>query len=785
VIASFNRLVNNNTITDRIIIDRLINIDQWCLLGICVFLSEFFTTVIVSIMSIVFYGNIRRDYLITGFVAGFLVSLIICYFTILLIRRLRDIGGENIRAKEEIAVERNKFVAILEAMSDGVCILNRHFEIEYVNPALEKDFGPLDAGGRTPLDAGGRAPRKCYEYLCDSGVPCPSCKNEEVFSGQPTHVEWDFFKNGKTYDVSETLVRNSDGSVSKLEVLHDTTGRRKAEEELLRTKDSLRKIIDNSTNAIYAIDLEGRFTLANHSGSELTGYAVDELIGLPFSILFAPSVLPMVNEQFVKISVYGETVTRFEVELIRKDKSRRIITFSAAPVYQEGKIEAIIGTAEDITEQKEHEREIRKRDDRFFQLIDASPVAIAITEGEDNMHYLNKSFIDLFGYTLEDTPTVTAWWPLAYPDAEYRERIKAEWFDAIRRAVQTGATMEPMEAVVTSRDGTRRNIIFHMSPVGDFHHVVLIDITEIRRLENERKELEEALAMKTYVLERLNKNLEAVVNDKVNDIRQKETLLIQQSKMAAMGEMMAAVAHQWRQPLSIIGLLIQDVRDAYKYKELDDAYIDNTVKEVMTQVEFMSNTMNDFKNFFKPSREKETFNLIGIAAEVFSLFSHQLKIHTINYRITCHVHDMSFSHYSEVIPCDETTVTTYKNYLSHVILNVITNARDAIVERRQNGSMDAGEEGFIGIDVFRDDGTLRMEISDNGGGIPDGIIDRIFDPYFTTKEGEKGTGIGLYMSKVIIEQHIGGRLRASNRVSSDVSNHVSNGAAVFTIELPV
>ncbi|MBF0464327.1 MAG: HAMP domain-containing protein [Nitrospirae bacterium] len=289
----------------------------------------------------------------------------------------------------------------------------------------------------------------------------------------------------------------------------------------------------------------------------------------------------------------------------------------------------------------------------------------------------------------------------------------------------------------------------------------------------ERIKIEKDLHKKTRQLEELTCNLEKKADDEIKKRLQKEQMLIQQTKMAAMGEMMAAVAHQWKQPLNIVGLIIQDFKDAWNYKEIDDDYIDKTVKEVMKQINFMSNTLNDFKNFFNPCRRKETFDLIGIAANVFSLLSHQFKVNKISYRITCHVHNESFGHYSEVIPCDAITITSYKNYLSHVILNIISNSRDAIVDRKQKGLMDAAKEGMILVDVYRDDDTLRMEISDSGGGIPDEIIDKIFDPYFTTKEGEKGTGIGLYMSKMIVEDAIGGKL--------DVRN-IDSGA-VFTIEL--
>lgn len=293
---------------------------------------------------------------------------------------------------------------------------------------------------------------------------------------------------------------------------------------------------------------------------------------------------------------------------------------------------------------------------------------------------------------------------------------------------------------------------------------VMRDITKLKDTEN-------SLRAKTSALDLLNKNLEDTIKNKVEEIRQNEILLIQQAKMAAMGEMIGVITHQWKQPLNIIVILIQDIKDAWYCKELDEVYINKTVGEGMKQIDFMSKTITDFRNFFKPSKEKETFDLIRIAEDVFSLYSHQLKINSINYKITCHVHSKSFSHFSQVIPCGATTITTYRSYLLHAVLNIIINSNDAIIERRQKGEMD--NEGMIGIDIYRDNCIMRMEISDNGGGIHQGVIERIFDPYFTTKEGEKGTGIGLHMSKIIVENVLGGKIHARN---------IKSGA-VITIEL--
>jgi signal transduction histidine kinase len=266
-----------------------------------------------------------------------------------------------------------------------------------------------------------------------------------------------------------------------------------------------------------------------------------------------------------------------------------------------------------------------------------------------------------------------------------------------------------------------------------------------------------------------NKNLEDIVNTKVKEIRRNEQLLIQQTKMAAMGEMIGAIAHQWKQPLNSISLLIQDIKYAYAAGELDSDYLNNSLKQTFQQIAFMSKTIDEFSNFFKPKTEKETFNIIVLVGEVFSLLSSQFKINSISYKITCHVQNLTFKDYSEILIDNTTMITTYKNQLAHVLLNIINNAKDAIISKKQSEKL---HEGLIVIDCYNDNAIVKVEISDNAGGIPEEIIENIFEPYFTTK-ADKGTGIGLYMSKVIMEESLGGRISVRN---------IENGAT-FKLEL--
>lgn len=195
----------------------------------------------------------------------------------------------------------------------------------------------------------------------------------------------------------------------------------------------------------------------------------------------------------------------------------------------------------------------------------------------------------------------------------------------------------------------------------------------------------------------------------------------------------------------------------------------------MLLINMMSKTIDDFMNFFKPSKHKEIFDTMAAVCEVLSLTVAHFKARGINCRLTCHTCGNTFYDFRDIILYDAKTITGYKNEFKQVILNLLNNAKDAITERIEKGLMPQGEEGTIGFDFYRQDERVIITISDHDGGMPEEIINRIFEPYFTTKEQGKGTGIGLYITEMIVEKSIGGIITARN----------ISGRTEIRIELPV
>jgi signal transduction histidine kinase len=292
---------------------------------------------------------------------------------------------------------------------------------------------------------------------------------------------------------------------------------------------------------------------------------------------------------------------------------------------------------------------------------------------------------------------------------------------------------------------------------------IITRLAAIFAIAMDRKRMEEDLR-------EFNRTLERRVKEETNKLMVQEQILIQQSKLAALGEMIGAIAHQWRQPLNAISMITQDLRDAYKYGEFNENYLFNSVDKTLEQVRHMSVTIEDFRNFFMPSKEKVHFKLNSAVKEVIHLTHDQMMKAHISVSLDCRydaARKPGEGAHSKTCACEpELAVYGYPNEFKQALLNIMANARDAIVnKRRQDASAGARPPASK---------TVMLEIRDTGGGIPSGILAKLFEPYFTTKEGE-GTGIGLYMSKVIIEKNMGGLIRASN----------GEKGAVFTIELPV
>jgi PAS domain S-box-containing protein len=223
-------------------------------------------------------------------------------------------------------------------------------------------------------------------------------------------------------------------------------------------------------------------------------------------------------------------------------------------------------------------------------------------------------------------------------------------------------------------------------------------------------------------------------------LREKEQMLIQQSRQAAMGEMIGNIAHQWRQPLNSLGLIIQHLLMFYDLGDLTRDYLEKSISQSMEIIHHMSRTIDDFRNYFRPDKEKTTFKVGEAIANTLTLIEDSFKSQYIEI---------------EVVAKDDPAIYGYRNEFAQALLNILNNARDVLMERRTVSPK-------VTIIVSSEGERTVVTVKDNAGGIPEEIMEKIFDPYFSTKELQQGTGVGLFMSKTIIEKNMGGRLTARN-----------------------
>lgn len=252
-----------------------------------------------------------------------------------------------------------------------------------------------------------------------------------------------------------------------------------------------------------------------------------------------------------------------------------------------------------------------------------------------------------------------------------------------------------------------------------------------QKLENYNKTLENEVEEKTAELDSLNRNLQQEVQKKTQENFKQYQVLQQQSKLAAMGEILGSIAHQWRQPLNALSLAILNFQRDYKKKTLDDDLMDEFISKSTHTISFMSKTIDDFRDFFLIDKEKQEFDVKLAIEELLALQGALLKSHNI----AVNIEGTSFN------------INGYKSEFMQVVMNIINNAKDAFIKNETTHPV---------ITITLKNKTIKL--LDNAGGIDEDMIEKIFEPYFTTKHKSQGAGMGLYIAKMIIEDNMDGKI---------------------------
>ena len=263
-----------------------------------------------------------------------------------------------------------------------------------------------------------------------------------------------------------------------------------------------------------------------------------------------------------------------------------------------------------------------------------------------------------------------------------------------------------------------------------------------------------------YLLKRLNIQLNEKIQLEIEKNEEKNRILIQQSRMASMGEMLENIAHQWRQPLSTISVAASGMEIKKEFSTLSDNEFYESINHIKNATLYLSNTIEDFRNFFSKEKELSKMNVSSVIEKALELMGNTFMQNKINL----------------IKDINNIEILSLENELIQVLMNVLVNAKDAL------HSITSAEK-YLLIDVYQKGNTLIIQIKDNAGGIKEDIIDKIFEPYFTTKHKSTGTGIGLYMSKLLVEKHLKGTLSAKNKEFLYMDKTYKG--ALFEIVLPI
>ncbi|WP_041959669.1 PAS domain-containing sensor histidine kinase [Sulfurospirillum arsenophilum] len=361
-----------------------------------------------------------------------------------------------------------------------------------------------------------------------------------------------------------------------------------------------------------------------------------------------------------------------------------------------------------------------KQRQKFKQLIDFAIEGLVISH-KGLVIEINEQALEIFGGT------------------DKQEILKKSMFDFIapesKELVYKQANKshtEMYECMLLRKNGTTFTALVRGSDMKSFGKKMrvsaIIDLSELKEAQ--------------YALQALNGNLEMQVQAQIEKNRQQEMMLFQQSRHAQMGEMISMIAHQWRQPLNVLSLLAQNIVFKYKLQKLDDRVMDDFKEDSMRQILQMSKTIDDFRDFFKPDKSVKVF-------DIKQQLTHAVEM--VKPIVAAHGIELSFQ--SE----DDLKVESFPNEFGQCVINILNNAKDVLLESCGDYTKQIAVVAKRG-----ENNTVIVTIEDNGGGIDAIVMPYIFEPYFSTKGAKHGTGLGLYMSKIIVEEHMHGRINVVN-----------------------
>jgi PAS domain S-box-containing protein len=721
----------------------------------------------------------------------------------------RKITEDALRASEY------RWQTTIDKMPDPVAICDGEGRVIYLNKVLQ---GLLERPIPVGLEMEGHA--EYYQAYYPDGNLYPSSelplqkaaltgqdiRDVEIIHRSPSGREFIAIFNAAP-------LRDSEGNITgAVTVGRDITELRSVERSLEKSRLDMIAILDNLPFIAWIKDREGRYQMVNKPFADACGcHSPEELVGKTDFDIWPESIARGYHSVDQEVMQSGKRKVLEEKTAVEGEE--QWLETSKAPLFDlQGNVIGSTGVAKDITERKRAAEILQKSHEDLERLVTERTIDLASTVNalldeaavresvEQNLQRLNLLYAVL---SETDHAIVRA------DDEEslFNEccRIAVEhggfllaWIGmldnkkGLRVAAAHGATvyLENISITVDQKEtgmgpsgiaikegrccicndflndpntipwqergrahGIRSSAAIALKRAGKPIGAMTLYSDERDFFDSEQEKLliqigeEISFALDNFLLEKRRREAEVAFLmeaekrvSAMEDLRDKEQMLLLQGRQAAMGEMIGNIAHQWRQPLNNLGLILQELPLCHEAGELDYDYLNTSIERSMQMISHMSQTIDGFRNFFRPDKEKIRFSAGDVVDKTLALLEGTLR----EQKISCSVEKLG-----------EVLIDGYPNEFSQVLLNIMNNAKDAFIER-------SIESRKISITLFNEESRGVLTISDNAGGIPYDIIEKIFDPYFTTKGPDKGTGIGLFISKTIVEKNMHGTLWGRN-----------------------
>jgi PAS domain S-box-containing protein len=629
----------------------------------------------------------------------------------------RKLSEERLRKSEE-----NLFIT-LHSIGDGVITTNNNGLIDRMNPVALKLCGwsELDVKDKPLSEVFKIINSDTRETVADPVKKVLECGQVVGLANHTILIS----KDGYEYQIADSAapIKNKDGTISGVVlVFSDVTEKYIIEKNLRESELKYRSLIESSTEVIFCINQQGEYQFTNDIFAATLGKVPDYFIGKNYWDIYPKKHADYRQAITSKVFDTGKTES-FEVEVPLIDKTLYFIG-KANPIKDEnGNVVLVLVNSTDITERKKIEDELIKSEEKFRSIINVSPVPMALNDENQNITFLNPAFINTFGYTPEDIPTLSDWWPKAYPDPDYRQWVADSWQNELEHAKLTGTSFTPMELTVKCKNGNNKTVLASASSIINLfegnHLVLLYDISD-------RKLTETEIQMKNIELSELN---------------------------ASKDKFFSIVAHDLRSPFNgFLGLTRMMSENIHDFTLLELQEISKDMQASASNLFALLENLLEWSRMQRGVTEFniETCNLSSVINKNIDLVNEYSKQKNIEIKIAI---------------AEEFKISADLPMLNTILRNLISNA---IKFTPRGGKIEIGtsfrpSEGYI----IHPSGGYEIYVKDTGIGMNEETIRKLFridrDISHKGTDGEASTGLGLILCKEFVEKH-GGNIRVESEV---------------------